>query len=426
MYYKDKKYYLAIKDYRNGDNASVISILKMLSKKDYLKYEEDINVFLTEVQSIAKKNGDNVVISYTKAVGNKISFKDGNSNGNTSVYENALETETECKILMKKALENDEFEVAITNILEFIRNKQNFHTAFAILKLIHGINYKNEIFTKKEIIMIFIEKMYKIIVNEVRPQKRGMLIKKYTSEWVRFSSSDFIAYHKIVKLYTKEYSINKINGIYNEYNRRLYKLKKENEKRENQRRKKNQKCENQRKKENIIAKLNEKAYPHRIEIKTNLHSFVFELIDIKYDRLGYDIFFNDGTFDRRSRGEFKLTLYIGKKKYEVDDSKMWNGTSYTFDKNKIYIPRKKISKILIVGESFDDYYRVYEKYTEKLKLVTYNFDGRYYVNIVNSKKVLEKPISYEQKEEQKKGIRKIFICFFIFVICIILFIILYV
>ena len=44
MYYKDKKYFLAIQDYKRGNNTNVISILKMLAKKNLTKFDDDLSL----------------------------------------------------------------------------------------------------------------------------------------------------------------------------------------------------------------------------------------------------------------------------------------------------------------------------------------------------------------------------------------------
>ena len=52
--------------------------------------------------------------------------------------------------------------------------------------------------------------MFKVIVNDVRPSVSGTLVKKYSSFWPNFTSQDFVYYHSIVRLYTKQYGIKEI------------------------------------------------------------------------------------------------------------------------------------------------------------------------------------------------------------------------
>ena len=301
MYYKDKKYFLAIQDYRNGNNTSVISILKMLAKKNLTKFDDDINGFITEVQSIAKKNRDSVVIAYTKEVGNKISLIDGNSHGKTSAYENVLETETECKVALKKALENDEFNVVINNIVQYIKENENFHTAVVILELIHNINYESDIFTKEEVAMLFIEKMFKVIVNDVKPSVSGTLVKKYSSSWSNFNSQDFIYYQSIVRLYTKQYGIkDTLKAIFNS---------KVLEKNTN------------------VIKMNKNSFPYKLVMKKKIETSWEETVvlwieNISYDGTGYKVTIGkNSTEDNGSIGKFDIIINGNKKTYDPNDGK---------------------------------------------------------------------------------------------------------
>lgn len=305
MYYNDKKYFLAIQDYRKGNNTSVISILKMLAKKNLTKFDNDINGFITEVQSIAKKNRDSVVIAYTKEVGNKISLIDGNSHGKTSAYENVLETETECKVALKKALENDEFNVVINNIVQFIKENKNFHTAVVILELIHNINYKSDIFTKEEVAMLFIEKMFKVIVNDVKPSVSGTLVKKYSSSWSNFNSQDFIYYHSIVRLYTKQYGINDTLKPY--FNSKVLE------------------------KNTNVIKMNKNNFPYKLVMKKQYRYYYDEkreavvvlwIENISYDGTGYKVTIGkNSTEGNCSIGEFDIIINGNKKTYDPKDGK---------------------------------------------------------------------------------------------------------
>ena len=49
-YYKDKKYFLAIQDYKNGNSSSVQAICNMMIQKQTPKFDEDVNQFIYEVQ----------------------------------------------------------------------------------------------------------------------------------------------------------------------------------------------------------------------------------------------------------------------------------------------------------------------------------------------------------------------------------------
>ena len=207
MYYKDKKYFLAIQDYKKGNRDSAIAILKMLAKKKFVKFEEDINGFITEIQTIAKSRKDEEMIAYTKDVGNKISIIDGNSHGKTSAYENVLETESECKAALRESLKNHEYVVVINNIINFVKENKNFHAAYGVLKMLHELPIKSDYFTKEEVVLLFVEKMSKIIVDDVNPVVEGVFFKKYSSVWTQFSSNEFKKYHKIVRNYTEHYTL---------------------------------------------------------------------------------------------------------------------------------------------------------------------------------------------------------------------------
>ena len=71
------------------------------------------------------------------------------------------------------------------------------------------MNFNSSNFSKKEVALLFIEKMFKVIKNEVKPmQKGGLLLKEYASTWSNFKSTDFINYQRIVRKYTDQYDVN--------------------------------------------------------------------------------------------------------------------------------------------------------------------------------------------------------------------------
>lgn len=270
-------YQVAIKEYERGNKSRVESILKMLSKQQYVKYDSDINYFISVVQHIAKKNNDSTIIAYTKQVGNKISTRDGNTHGYTSSHENVLSTENECIFVLKKSLSNDEFDVIIDNVIEFIKKEKKFHTALAILQTIDNANIQSNIFAKKDVALLFIEKMYKVIALDVKPKVEGTLIKKYISKWPNFSSKDFTEYQKIVEKYSKQYSIKQIFDYVLEVDKTL---------------KAEQEYLEKLKKEEIIEKQN-KSFPVELRLGPNI---VVRVESIKYNGSEYSVKFSSNYY----------------------------------------------------------------------------------------------------------------------------------
>lgn len=211
-FYNNKKYYYAIRDYQKGDNSQALALLNYL-RAEAPKFDEDINSFITEIQSIAISRQDKAILNYTKDLGKNISRKDGNPTGLNYSIERSLETENECVIVLKTAVQNGDFFVAIDSIIKFITTYRRFHTAFLILSKIDELPNTVSSFTRSDIALLFIEKMFMIIHGSIIPTETGGIIKKYSAGgyyWERegeFSSSDFIKYQKIVKKYTDQYGI---------------------------------------------------------------------------------------------------------------------------------------------------------------------------------------------------------------------------
>lgn len=335
MYYKDKKYFIAVQEYKKGNDSCVVSELKMLSKKKKVKFDDDINQFITEIQNIAKKKGDNRIIQYTKDVGNKISHFEGFNFGKTSAFENALETEIECKIALKEALKNDEFLVIIDNIVNYISKNQSFHTALVIMKEIHNIKVSSDIFTKKEVALLFIEKMFKVIKEEVKPIVVGKLIKKYESKWPNFDSKEFIEYHKIVELYSKKHSLKEFSKI--------IRLQQEKE---------------------FLTKNKKMTFPYECDLVREMGNKigdVIDILDLSYDGTGYDI-------------SLEVFYWIPIcHNYEINfGGKIVKLNSRT---KRLYIKSKQISKIYFSCEDKD------YKYSGFIKIKTIFNQGEYFVII---------------------------------------------
>lgn len=215
-YFKNKRYYNAIKDYMNGDENSCLIILKGLSKinrKD-VKFDEEINAFITEVQSVAKKKKDNQMIAYTQQIGNLMKKNDGNTLGYNAALENTILTDHECVIVIENAMKYGEYQVAINNIVEYIAKTESFYAAYLVLKKMDECTVVSPAFDKETAVMLFIEKMFVILTeNDVVYCEGGLFSKCYKSYWKGFKEKDFIQYQEIVKKYTDRYSVKEILSL---------------------------------------------------------------------------------------------------------------------------------------------------------------------------------------------------------------------
>lgn len=215
-YFKNKRYYNAIKDYMNGDENSCIIILKELSKinRKSVKFDGEINAFITEVQSVAKKKKDNQMIAYTQQIGNLMKKNDGNTLGYNAALENTISTDHECVIVIENAMKYGEYQVAINNIVEYIAKTESFYAAYLVLKKMDECTVVSPAFDKETAVMLFIEKMFVILTeNDVVYCEGGLFSKCYKSYWKGFKEKDFIQYQKIVKKYTDRYSVKEILSL---------------------------------------------------------------------------------------------------------------------------------------------------------------------------------------------------------------------
>lgn len=215
-YFKNKRYYNAIKDYMNGDENSCIIILKELSKinRKSVKFDGEINAFITEVQSVAKKKKDNQMIAYTQQIGNLMKRNDGNALGYNSALENTITTDHECVIVIENAMKYGEYQVAINNIVEYISRAESFYAAYMVLKKMDECTVVSPAFDKETAVMLFIEKMFVILTeNDVVYCEGGLFSKSYKSYWKGFNEKDFLSYQKIVKKYTDRYSVKEILSL---------------------------------------------------------------------------------------------------------------------------------------------------------------------------------------------------------------------
>lgn len=215
-YFKNKRYYNAIKDYMNGDENSCIIILKELSKinRKSVKFDGEINAFITEVQSVAKKKKDNQMIAYTQQIGNLMKKNDGNTLGYNAALENTISTDHECVIVIENAMKYGEYQVAINNIVEYIAKTESFYAAYLVLKKMDECTVVSPAFDKETAVMLFIEKMFVILTeNDVVYCEGGLFPKCYKSYWKGFKEKDFIQYQEIVKKYTDRYSVKEILSL---------------------------------------------------------------------------------------------------------------------------------------------------------------------------------------------------------------------
>lgn len=215
-YFKNKRYYNAIKDYMNGDENSCLIILKELSKinRKSVKFDGEINAFITEVQSVAKKKKDNQMIAYTQQIGNLMKKNDGNTLGYNAALENTISTDHECVIVIENAMKYGEYQVAINNIVEYISRVESFYAAYMVLKKMDECTVVSPAFDKETAVMLFIEKMFVILTeNDVVYCEGGLFSKSYKSYWKGFNEKDFLSYQKIVKKYTDRYSVKEILSL---------------------------------------------------------------------------------------------------------------------------------------------------------------------------------------------------------------------
>ena len=83
---------------------------------------------------------------------------------------------------------------------------------------------------KTYVTMSVIERMFKVIVERVKPHEEGIMFKKYVSEWTHFSSEDFINYQKLVSEYTDQFKISKILSMVNSNDPSKIEMEKNNKK----------------------------------------------------------------------------------------------------------------------------------------------------------------------------------------------------
>lgn len=357
MYYKDKKYFLAIQDYKKGNRDSAIAILKMLAKKKFVKFEEDINGFITEIQTIAKSRKDEEMIAYTKDVGNKISIIDGNSHGKTSAYENVLETESECKAALRESLKNHEYVVVINNIINFVKENKNFHAAYGVLKMLHELPIKSDYFTKEEVVLLFVEKMNKIIVDDVNPVVEGVFFKKYSSVWTQFSSNEFKKYHKIVRNYTEYYTLSNYKKKNNTMNIKHKIHKKSNL------------TINEKYYENIEL-VYQNNYPFSFQKDRDSYRMRAEINNITYDGTGYTIYFEPPKLFHYN--DFCHCAECKTMCVEIDGAKY----NLNHEQDEVYIRSKLVDKIKVY---YTFYHSTIVKFTKTIHLKNVCKQGKYYV-----------------------------------------------
>ena len=211
--YTREEYKNAIEEYRHGDYSMIQSEIKFLSRRDVPSYDRETFFFIDEALQLAKQWTHRNIIAALTELSNKI---DGDSTGfiKTSVLEDALETEHDCVVAINKCLENGQYQSILTRIVEFIRNRRQFHVALVVLQQIDKSVFlgKSNSYSKQkeDVALYFIERMDEVIKNDI--QVKSILGLNYKSEsWDKnsFKNDDYVHYTDLVKKLKKAFRRNK-------------------------------------------------------------------------------------------------------------------------------------------------------------------------------------------------------------------------
>lgn len=179
--------------------------IKFLARGDVPSYDRETFYFINEALQLAKKHNHRNNIATLTELSNKI---DGDSAGyaKTSILEGALQTEHDCDVAINKCLENGQYQSVLTNIVEFIRTKRQFHTALVVLQEIDKSVYLGTTKQKEDVALYFIERMDEVIAKDI--QVKSILGLHYKSDaWGKtsFKNDDYVHYTDLVKHLKKEF-----------------------------------------------------------------------------------------------------------------------------------------------------------------------------------------------------------------------------
>lgn len=202
--YSTESFRNAIDEYRNLQIDTMINAeLKYLSRDDIPEYDIESQNFLEEVLQLAKKYNNQGIIAKCQEVSTQMNKTGKGAYAETAILEDSLVTENDCLVLIEKLLNNDQYQSGLTKIVEFIKKKRSFHTAYHVLKKIHEAKISNRIISKEDVALYFIERM-QIVINEEVKLKSYFGLHYKSETWGKdFKNDDYVHYHDLAKKYIR-------------------------------------------------------------------------------------------------------------------------------------------------------------------------------------------------------------------------------
>ena len=206
--YKNKDYYNAINDYKNGDDSALKIELKFLSRRDIPEYDKDSFYFINEALKLAKKRKDKDTIVLLTELSRQMDSTGASNFMHSAVLTDSFENPGECLDALVECLKNGQYEVVLSNIVKFVRNRNyDLNTVRRVLYLIDYVKVipTNEL--RKKALTYFIRKIDKMINEELRPYPYFYGIFGYGSSNKYFNEQSYKLYLSLAKKLSKKYGI---------------------------------------------------------------------------------------------------------------------------------------------------------------------------------------------------------------------------
>ena len=208
--YKNKDYYNAINDYKNGDDSALKIELKFLSRRDIPEYDKDSFYFINEALKLAKIRNDKDTVVLLTEFSRQMDLTGTSNFMHSAVLTDALETEQDCLDALKECLKNGQYEVVLSNIVNYIRGNGDFHVALKVVKEI----IKTELILDDEkrvsIAKYFIQRMDDAIKLDIKPKPICKSFWGYKSNLYKFKNDDYVHYKDFVTRLEKKIKRGKI------------------------------------------------------------------------------------------------------------------------------------------------------------------------------------------------------------------------